>query len=81
MVDHGSATPAYIQVADALRAARYESGERIRALGQRLPSADDLAEIWEIAPNTARKSLQVLRDEGIAVMTPGLGTFVAGERE
>lgn len=78
MVDHGSATPAYIQVADALRQ-KIRSGEY--APGQRLPSADDLAEIWEIAPNTARKSLQVLRDEGLAVMTPGLGTFVAGERE
>jgi DNA-binding GntR family transcriptional regulator len=78
MVDHGSATPAYIQVADALRG-KIRSGEY--APGQRLPSADDLAEIYEIAPNTARKSLQVLRDEGIAVMTPGLGTFVAGKRE
>ena len=77
MVDHGSATPAYIQVADALRG-KIRSGEY--APGQRLPSADDLAQIWEIAPNTARKSLQVLRDEGIAVMTPGLGTFVTGER-
>ena len=67
-----------MQVANALRG-KIRSGEY--APGQRLPSADDLAEIYEIAPNTARKSLQVLRDEGIAVMTPGLGTFVAGERE
>ena len=78
MVDHGSATPAYIQVAAALRG-KIRSGEY--AAGQRLPSADDLAQEYDVATNTARKSLQVLRDEGLAVMTPGLGTFVAGERE
>jgi len=74
MVDHGSATPAYIQVADDLRN-KIASGEY--APGQRLPSADRLAQIYDVAPNTARKSLTLLRNEGLAVMTPGLGTFVA----
>jgi len=73
MVDHGSATPAYIQVADDLRR-KILAGEY--APGQRLPSADRLAQAYDVAPNTARKSLWLLRDEGLAVMTPGLGTFV-----
>lgn len=74
MVDHGSSVPAYIQVADDLRR-KIRSGEY--APGQRLPSADYIHQEYDVAPNTARKALQVLRDEGLAVMTPGLGTFVA----
>jgi len=78
MVNHGAARPAYQQVADDLRS-KIQSGEY--APGQRLPSHRDLAETYDVAAGTARKALRVLRDEGLAVMTPGLGTFVAGERE
>ena len=62
-----------MQVADQLRA-RIRDGTY--APGQRLPSADDLHEIYDVAPNTARKSLILLREEGLAEMTHGRGTFV-----
>ncbi len=75
MVDHGAATAPYLQVAADLRR-KIASGEY--APGQRLPSADDLAEIYDVAPNTARKALRLLRDEGHAVMSPGRGTYVSG---
>lgn len=73
MVDHGSVTPLYVQVADII-AQKIESGEY--APGQRLPSADDLAELHEIAPNTAIKALKLLRDRGLAEMSHGRGTYV-----
>lgn len=73
MVDHGSVTPLYVQLADLL-AAKIASGAY--APGQRLPSADDLAEEHEIAPNTARKTLKLLRDRGLAEMSAGRGTYV-----
>ena len=74
MVNHGAATAPYIQAASDLKR-KIASGEY--APGQRLPSADDLAEIYDVAPNTARKALKLLRDEGIAVMSPGRGTYVS----
>ena len=73
MIDHGSVTPLYVQLADLL-AAKIEQGEY--APGQRLPSADGLAEEHEIAPNTARKALARLRELGLAEMSPGRGTYV-----
>jgi DNA-binding GntR family transcriptional regulator len=78
MVDHGSATPLYVQLADLI-ARKVESGEY--APGQRLPSADDLAELYEIAPNTALKALQLLRERGIAEMSHGRGTYVRRQPE
>ena len=73
MVDHGSATPLYVQLADVLTR-KIENGDY--APGQRLPSADDLAEEYDIAPNTALKGLQLLRERGRAEMSPGRGTYV-----
>jgi len=78
MVDHGSATPLYVQLADLI-ARKVESGEY--APGQRLPSADDLAGLYEIAPNTALKALQLLRERGIAEMSHGRGTYVRRQPE
>ena len=73
MVDHGSVIPLYVQLADEL-ARKIEAGDY--APGQRLPSADDLADQYEIAPNTARKGLQLLRERGLAEMSHGRGTYV-----
>lgn len=44
--------------------------------GGRLPSAMALCEEFEISPVTARRVLAELRNEGLAVMYPGVGTFV-----
>ena len=74
MVDHGSATPLYVQLADVLTR-KIENGDYAR--GQRLPSADDLAEEYDVAPNTALKGLQLLRERGLAEMSPGRGTYVS----
>ena len=73
MVDHGSAIAPYIQLAAILRA-RIADGTY--APGSRMPSAEGLAQEYEIAVNTARKALKLLTDEGIAVMSPGRGTYV-----
>ena len=78
MIDHGSATPLYVQLADVLTR-KIENGDY--APGQRLPSADDLAEEYEIAPNTALKGLQLLRERGLAEMSPGRGTYVRRKPE
>lgn len=76
MIDHESAVPVYRQVAAILRD-RIGSGEY--APGRRLPSVRGLVQEFGIAELTARKALRVLVDEGVAEMTPGMGTFVTGQ--
>jgi DNA-binding GntR family transcriptional regulator len=75
MIDHGSPVPVYRQVIAILRR-KIESGEY--APGQRLPSAVTLSQEYGIAVLTGRRVLQALVGDGLAVMTPGKGTFVAG---
>ena len=77
MIDYDSAVPVYRQVAAILRE-RVDDGTY--APGRRLPSITALVQEFGVAQLTARKALRVLVDEGIATMTPGMGTFVkAGE--
>lgn len=73
MLDYDSATPIYRQVAAILRG-RIESGEY--QPGRRLPSVRGLVQEYGIAELTARKALRVLVDEGLAEMSPGMGTYV-----
>jgi GntR family transcriptional regulator len=72
-VDHHSNVPPYQQVASFLRE-RIESGE----LGPhaRLPSIADLVQRYGIARTTAGKALRMLVNEGLAEITPGMGTYV-----
>jgi DNA-binding GntR family transcriptional regulator len=72
-VDYDALVPVYRQVIDILNA-RIASGEY--APGQRLPSAKSLQQEFGIAELTGRKVLQVMVEEGIAVMVPGKGTYV-----
>lgn len=44
--------------------------------GGRLPSVVDVCVEFGISQMTARKVLTQLRQEGLAVMYPGVGTFV-----
>jgi DNA-binding GntR family transcriptional regulator len=44
--------------------------------GERLPSVVDVCAEFGISQMTARKVLQKLREEGLAAMQPGIGTFV-----
>lgn len=72
-IDHESAIPVYRQVAAILK-------ERIDAgtyqPGRRLPSVRDLVQEFGIAQLTGRKALRVLVDDGLAEMSPGMGTYV-----
>lgn len=63
----------YLQLAAILRG-QIEAG----ALppGSRLPSIIDLSERYNVARSTAHKSLRVLVDEGLAVVSRGRGMFV-----
>lgn len=71
-IDRFSGVPAYQQLAAWLR-------ERIRVgeLTDRLPSAKAITAETGVAPFTAIKALRLLRSEGWARVSPGLGTYVA----
>lgn len=73
VIDYESAVPAYRQVAAILRQ-RIDDGAY--QPGRRLPSITALVQEFGVAQLTARKALRVLVDEGLAEMTPGMGTFV-----
>ena len=72
-IDPFSGTPRYLQLAAILRG-RIESGDL--APGDRLPSQVTLVQEYGVARMTAGKALQTLVDEGLAVMVPGMGTYV-----
>lgn len=73
MVDYDSPVPAYRQVAAVLRD-RISSGQY--QPGRRLPSVRGLVQEFGVAELTARKALRVLADEGLAQVSPGMGTYV-----
>ncbi len=72
-IDAESPVPPYRQVAAFLRS-RIERGEL--APGRRLPSIADLVQTYGIARTTAAKALRVLIDDGLAEVSPGMGTYV-----
>ena len=72
-IDTDSPVPPYRQVAGILRG-HIERGEL--APGRRLPSIADLVQTYGIARTTAAKALRVLIDDGMAEVSPGMGTYV-----
>jgi GntR family transcriptional regulator len=68
--------PPYVQIADDLRrqikAGRYKPGDR-------LPSNKAMAEEYRSAPETIRRALGALRDEGLTATHSTRGTFVLRE--
>ena len=44
-----------------------------------LPSLTDLTEQTGLAPNTIRRAIKILIDEGLAYTVPGRGTFVRSQ--
>jgi DNA-binding GntR family transcriptional regulator len=74
LVDHDSPEPPYLQVAAVLRG-RIRSGEL--PPGARVPSITHLMQEFGIARNTARRAVEVLKDEGLVTVRQGWGTFVA----
>jgi GntR family transcriptional regulator len=67
--------PLYQQIAAEL-AARIKDGTY--GPGDRLPSEPELMAEFGVAQITARKAHRVLRDEGLADIVKGRGTFVTG---
>lgn len=66
--------PAYVQIADHIRA-RIMRGEL--APGDRIPSLRDIAQEWETSPVTASKAVALLQSEGhVTVPGKGLATIV-----
>src|SRR3954468_2630132 len=67
--------PPYRQIVSEVRR-RIEAGE-LRP-GDRVPSARAITRQWGVAIATATKVHAALRDEGLTVARPGVGTVVAG---
>lgn len=74
VVDHDAPEPPYLQVAAILRG-RIQSGQL--PLGTRVPSITALMHEFGIARNTARRAIEVLKDDGLVTVHQGWGTFVS----
>jgi GntR family transcriptional regulator len=72
--DTNDPRPAYVQVADDLRASITSSAFKP---GDRLPSGRDLARRYGVAPMTISHALDVLREEKLVEAYPGRGVFIA----
>jgi GntR family transcriptional regulator len=73
-LSHDLAVPVYRQLAGLLRR-RIVTGEL--APGAPLPSESSLMGEYGISRDTVRKTMDVLREEGLAVTVPGKGSYVA----
>ncbi len=72
-----SATPKYVQVADAIVEA---IKHKVVEVGDALPSINDLSYQLQIARDTVEKAYRKLRKEEIIKSSPGKGYFVAREQ-
>jgi len=66
----------YAQVANSM-AARINAGE----FRHRLPAQRDLAEEYQVAYQTVRHALAMLRETGLVATRQGLGTYVTARTE
>jgi GntR family transcriptional regulator len=73
--DTNDPRPAYLQVADDLRASI--TNKTFKA-GDRLPSGRELARQYGVAPMTISHALGVLRDERLVEAYQGRGVFITG---
>ncbi|MFE2300849.1 GntR family transcriptional regulator [Streptomyces sp. NPDC059445] len=76
MIDFDPTRPKWEQIADVLRA-RIADGE---LPPRTLVSEVQLEAEFGVARGTVRKATAALRDEGLLVTTPGMGSFVADTR-
>lgn len=72
-IDRDGPIPPYRQIAGILRE-RIEAGEI--PPGRRIPSLIELEQEFEVARDTLRKAVQVLKDEGLVETVQGMGVFV-----
>ncbi|SDH62405.1 regulatory protein, gntR family [Actinokineospora alba] len=77
-LDPDDPRPPYVQVANALRAAILT--KKFTA-GDKLPSRNELAKTYNVAPMTVQNALRELRDEGLIVSRQGSGVFVRERTE
>jgi DNA-binding GntR family transcriptional regulator len=75
VIDFDPTRPKWEQIADVLRE-RIQSGEYPP---RHLISEVQMEQEFEVARGTARKVTAALREEGLIVTTPGMGSFVAGK--
>lgn len=75
-IDPDSAVPPYRQLAAILRG-QIEQGE----ITSRLPGEKTLCQEYGLALGTVRKSIALLRDEGLVRTTPGWGSYVRRDTE
>ncbi len=78
MIDREGPVPPYLQLAAILRR-RIESGEI--PPGRAIPSLTALEAEHELARDTIRKAIKVLRDEGLVETVVGMGVYVKGPVE
>jgi len=71
MITEDDPRPAYVQLADILRA-RIASGE----ITARLPSERQLHQEFGLAPLTVRKAVRLLVAEGLVIVVVGRGVYV-----
>ncbi|MEJ3652791.1 GntR family transcriptional regulator [Actinomycetes bacterium KLBMP 9759] len=72
-LDPDDSRPPYIQIASALRAAILTKAVKG---GEKLPSRNELAKRYDVAPMTVQSALRLLREEGLIVSRQGSGVFV-----
>ncbi|GAA3741717.1 GntR family transcriptional regulator [Leifsonia bigeumensis] len=74
-IDPSSGVPLFDQLAGSIRASTITGAI---ALGERLPSARELAQSLDINVHTVLRAYQLLRDEGLIELRPGRGAIVTG---
>jgi GntR family transcriptional regulator len=72
-IDRDGPIPPYRQIAGILRQ-RIGAGEI--PPGRRIPSLVELEQEFQVARDTLRKAVQVLKDEGLVETVTGMGVFV-----
>lgn len=75
-IDREGPVPPYRQIAAILRE-RIDAGEI--PPGRRIPSLVELEQEFEVARDTLRKAVQVLKDEGLVETVTGIGVFVVDQ--
>ena len=72
-IDPTGPVPPYRQIAAIIRP-RIESGEYPQ--GSRIPTESEIVETFEVARTTARRSIALLREQGLIETVPQRGSYV-----
>jgi GntR family transcriptional regulator len=73
-IDPIAPVPPYRQIANILRR-RIESGQY--PTDTRIPTESEIVDAFEVARTTARRAIEVLRDERLIYTVPQRGSYVA----